>query len=100
VFPPEPNCTTCLSPDLGWVESAGRGVVHSYSVVWRPQQPAFEVPYIVAVVRLDEGWHMMTNVVGCDPADVQVDMRVNVEFDDVAPNVSLPVFRPEPQVAP
>jgi uncharacterized OB-fold protein len=93
VFPPEPNCTRCLSPDLAWVESDGTGTVHTYSVVWRPQQPAFDAPYVVVVVELDEGWHMMSNVVGCDPTDVSVGMRVAVDFQPVD-GVTLPVFRP------
>ena len=53
VFPPEPNCTTCLSAELAWVESAGRGADHTYSVVWRPQQPSFVVPYAPAIVDME-----------------------------------------------
>src|SRR5215207_9264433 len=70
---PEPCCTRCASFDLEWVRSSGRGTVYSYSVVWRPQQPAFEVPYVVAIVDLDEGWKILTNIIDCDPAAVRVD---------------------------
>jgi len=94
VFPPEPNCTTCLSDELAWVQTYGRGRLHSYSVVWRPQQPGFEVPYVVIVVALDEGWFMLSNLVGCDPADAHVGMAVSVVFEPVGDDVVLPMFEP------
>ena len=94
VFPPQPHCPGCLSADMTWVESSGHGTVHTYSIVWRPQQPAFEVPYIVIVVRLQEGWHMISNMVGCDPAAVRVGMPVEVAFQEVGEDFFLPMFRP------
>jgi uncharacterized protein len=99
VFPPGPNCTSCLSEDLEWVESTGHGTVHSYSVVWRPQQPAFSVPYIVLVVQLSEGWHMLSNLTHCDPGDVWVGMPVEVAFQQIDGQAWLPMFRPAPDAA-
>jgi uncharacterized OB-fold protein len=96
VFPPEPNCTSCLSGDLAWVESTGQGTIHSYSVVWRPQQPAFSVPYIVVVVQLAEGWHMLSNLANCDPIAVRVGMPVCVKYEQVDGQAWLPMFEPGP----
>jgi uncharacterized protein len=94
VFPPEPHCTACLSGDLAWIESAGQGTIHSYSVVWRPQQPAFSVPYVVIVVELSEGWHMLSNLRDCDPTEVRVGTPVGVTFEPVDDQIWLPMFRP------
>ena len=94
-FIPQPACKHCLSPRLEWTEVSGKGTVYSYTVVWRPQTPAFPVPYVVAIVDLDEGCQMMTNVVDCDPADVHVGMRVAAHFRRMSDEITLPYFRPE-----
>jgi uncharacterized protein len=94
LFPPEQYCHRCLSPDLTWVRSSGLGNVHTFSTVWRPQQPAFSVPYVAAVVQLEEGWYMWTNLIDCDPADVFIDMPVEVAFVEVGADTTLPMFRP------
>ena len=93
-FIPQYACMHCLSPDLEWARSACKGKVYSYTVVWRPQTPAFEVPYVVAIVDVDEGYQMMTNIVGCEPDDVRVGMRVEVEFRRMSDEITLPYFRP------
>lgn len=93
-FPPQPVCTRCLSPDTEWVEGAGRGAVYSYAVVWRPQTPAFKAPYVVAIIDLDEGYQMLSNVIDCEPSTVQVGMRVQVEFRIMSREITLPYFRP------
>ena len=94
VFPPERGCYFCLGDDLRWVRSSGLGTVHTFSVVWRPQQPTFSVPYIAAVVHLDEGWYMWTNLVGVDPEHVSIDMEVQAAFTPVEGGVVLPTFAP------
>ena len=94
VFIPQYACTSCLSEHLEWVPSSGRGTVYSYTTVHRPQQPAFETPYVCAIVELDEGWHMLTNLVGLEPDDVRIGMRVEVAFHAVSDEVTLPYFRP------
>jgi len=53
-----------------------------------------DVPYTVAIVELDEGVRMMSNIIGIDPEDVRVGMAVAVVFDDITPTISLPKFRP------
>lgn len=94
VFRPEMACPGCLSSGLEWFESSGRGAVYSFSVVHRAPSPAFEVPYVVAVVELEEGWHLLTNVVGCEPDEVSVGLAVHVSFVDCG-EVALPYFVPD-----
>lgn len=83
--------------ELEWFQASGRGTVYSYTVAYRPTAPqwASDTPYVIAIVELDEGPHLTTNIVGCDPADVEIGMRVVVEYDDVTPEVTLVKFRPE-----
>ncbi len=93
-FNPSPACRRCLSPELAWEPSAGHGSVYSWTVVHRPQTPAFTVPYAVAIVDLDEGYQMMTNVIACTPEDVHVGLRVRVEFRVIDDEITLPYFVP------
>lgn len=99
IFPPAATCWRCACESLSWQRSAGTGTVYSYSTVWRPQTPAFEAPYTVAVVAVDEGWHLFTNIIGCEPDEVHAGMRVSVEFVEVGDdaNTVLPAFGPERQ---
>ena len=94
VFIPQPLCTRCQSDALEWVESTGRGTVYSHTVVHRPPRPAFAVPYVVAIVELDEGWHMLTNLIDCRPEEVCVGMPVEVAFRPASEAITLPYFRP------
>lgn len=95
-FPPRAVCPNCLSSRVEWVRSAGRGTVYSFTVTQQNQAPGFreELPYVVAVVQLDEGPRMMTNVVDCAPDAVRIGMAVTVVFDDVTPEITLAKFRP------
>jgi uncharacterized OB-fold protein len=94
VFIPHPSCTRCYADALEWVDSTGRGSVYSYTVVHRAPRPAFETPYVVAIVALDEGWHMLTNLVDVAPEDVEVGMAVEVSFRPVSDEITLPYFAP------
>jgi uncharacterized OB-fold protein len=91
---PTTLCGNCLGRSLSWVRSAGLGRLYSWTVVWRPQHPSFTVPYAPAIVALDEGWFMMSAVVGCQPDDLQADMRLAVEFHQASDDIALPYFRP------
>ena len=93
VFIPQSFCRACRSTDLRWVQSAGRGAIVTFTVVWRPQTPAFEVPYVVAVVELDEGWEMLTNIVGGSTNDVAIGAPVEVCFMPMSPEITLPCFK-------
>ncbi len=91
---PAPVCAHCLSEDLDWEVSAGRGTIYSYTTVWRPQTPAFRVPYCAAIVDVDEGFQMLANVIGCPPGDVHIGMRVTFESHPISERFWLPYFRP------
>lgn len=92
---PRATCPSCLGADLDWEQLSGRGRVYTFTVVRQAAHPAFtdEVPYVLAIVELDEGPRLLTNVVGCDPEAVRCDQRVEVDFDD-AGAVTVPKFRP------
>lgn len=93
VFVPKPVCGGCLGNDLSWVESSGRGTLYSYTTVERPQQPSFEVPYTVAIVELEEGWHMLSNLIGIAPDDVEIGMPLEVSFERMSDEITLPYFK-------
>jgi hypothetical protein len=83
---------------MEWVVSGGRGRVYSFVVYHRAYHPAFEgnLPYVVAVVKLNEGPHLLTNIVGCGPDEVSCDMPVKVVWEEVTGEITLPKFRPAP----
>lgn len=91
---PTSNCPSCGSRDLAWENSTGRGRLYSWTVVWRPQRPAFRVPYAPAVMAVEEGWWLMTSVVGCRPADLVDGLALEVEFHPAGGGMSLPYARP------
>lgn len=95
-FPPSRSCPHCLAADFAWTPVSGRGTVFSFVVFHRVYHPAYEgeVPYVVALIALEEGPRMLSNVVGIAPDDVRCDMAVKVVFDDVADGVALPKFTP------
>ncbi|OBB68530.1 Zn-ribbon domain-containing OB-fold protein [Mycobacterium sp. 852014-50255_SCH5639931] len=91
-FPPTEHCRQCLSAQVRWERSAGQGDIYSWTVVHRPVTAEFEPPYAPAIVTLDEGYQMLTNVVGVAPEDLRIGMRVRVQFHAVGPDVMLPYF--------
>ena len=95
-FYPRILCTKCMSENLDWVKASGRGRVLTFTIVRRAVSEAYvaDVPYVVALVRLDEGPVMMSNVVQCNPETVIVGSRVEVLFEDWSDEVSIPQFRP------
>ena len=92
-FPPSQRCRHCLSPDFAWREVSGAGRIYSFVVFHRVYHPAFEadVPYVVAIVELDEGPRLLSNIVGAPPEDVRCDMRVRVVFEE-RDGVTIPQF--------
>jgi uncharacterized protein len=93
-FPPQPFCPDCLSISVEVFEATGRGVLYSY-VISHLAVPGFAPPVILAVVELEEGPRLLTNVVEVepDPAQLPLDMAVEVAFETVG-DMALPVFRP------
>ena len=96
IFYPRSLCPFCLSESLDWTLAGGRGKVYSYTVVRRAAHPAFrdDVPYVLAIVELEEGPRLTTNIVNCGLEDVRVDMPVTATYDDITPEVTLLKFEP------
>ena len=96
VWYPREVCSFCLSSRLAWETLSGRGRLHSYTVIHQPANPAFreDVPYIYAMVELDEGPRIIGNVIGCRPEEARIDMPLVAVYDDVTPDVTLVKFRP------
>jgi uncharacterized OB-fold protein len=92
--PPTPVCPECGSFDRGVAEVSGRGTVHSFVVNHHPQVEGFEYPLVVALVDLEEGIRLVTNLVGVEPGDVRIDMPVEAELVAVDDDLTLPMFRP------
>jgi len=92
---PKLFCPHCLSSKLQWVKSSGKGRIYTYSVVYSyaPTQFSSDVPYVVAVIELEEGVRMMSNVVECRPEEIQCDKTVEVIFHKVNEDVTLPKFK-------
>jgi hypothetical protein len=91
-FPPTEHCRQCLSAELRWKRSGGVGEIYSWTVVRRPVTTEFKPPYAPAIITLDEGYQMLTNVVGVAPDELAVGMRVQVQFQAVGQGVTLPYF--------
>lgn len=95
-FYPRFLCTNCMSDKLEWVKASGRGQVLTFTVVRRAVSEAYaaDVPYVVALIRLDEGPTMMSNVVHCNHESLNVGSRVEVVFEDWSEEMTIPQFRP------
>ena len=94
-FPPRELCTSCLSTAVEWAEVSGRGEIFSFNVMHQVYHPAFatEVPYAVVVVKLAEGPKMTSNMVDCPVGDIRIGMPVEVVFETVSEEITLPKFR-------
>ncbi len=94
-FPPRLVCPHCLSEEASWTPVGGGGRVYVSLVMYRPPNSAWEgdVPYNLSMVELEEGVRLWSNVVGCDPETVQIGDRVQLQYDDVTPEYTLPRFR-------
>ena len=97
-FYPRDFCPNCGSRDVSWIQATGRGTLHTFAIVHRAPVPAFRdhVPFVVAMVDLEEGPRIPTNLVDVepDPEHIHVDTAVEVAFADVTDEITLPVFRP------
>jgi uncharacterized OB-fold protein len=87
-------CEACGGRELRWEAGGGRGRLYSWTVVWRPQHPAFSVPYAPAIVTMDEGHDVISAVVGCGPDDLTAGMALTVEFHPASADIVLPYFGP------
>ena len=93
--PPRPNCPHCASDNLEWVRSEGKGTVYTFTITRQPVSRAFEglLPWAVVDVELDEGVHFISNLVGCDLEEIEIGMQVDVVFEEVNSEITLPKFK-------
>ncbi|MBR0754419.1 Zn-ribbon domain-containing OB-fold protein [Bradyrhizobium jicamae] len=94
-FPPRRFCPRCGSRNTEWFRASGRATLYSYVISHRPA-PGFAPPYAIAVVELDEGPRMMTNIVGCEQTQdaLRLDMPLTVVFAQQSDTITLPFFTP------
>ncbi len=91
--PPRPMCGKCQSTEWDHVPAKGGGTVYSYTVIHHPKFPGYDYPVVAAVIELDEGTRIVSNVVGCAPGDVKIGMRVQLALEAVDEAMTLPLFR-------
>lgn len=95
---PRDFCPTCSSRDVEWRQSSGRGVVYTFAIHYRAFHPGWsnEIPYATALIDLEEGVRIFSNLIGIDPEPraIRCGMPVEVVFEDVTPEVTLPKWRP------
>ena len=94
-FVPQFACPQCQSTNWDYQPSSGRGRVHSHTTVHRPPTPEFDAPYVLADVDVEEGWHLLTWIVDCEPDEVSIDMPVSVRFVTGPDGYRLPAFAPD-----
>ena len=97
-FYPRDICPLCFSRNTSWIQASGKGTLHTFAIVHRAPTPAFrdDAPFVVAMVDLEEGPRMPTNLVEVepDPAVIKVGMPVEVVFEDITDEIALPKFKP------
>jgi uncharacterized protein len=93
-FPPSARCRHCLSADFAWEESSGQGRIYTFVVYHRLYHPGFEdeLPYVVAIIELDEGPKLLSNIVRAPWEDVRCDLPVRLVFENDGRNPLLPKF--------
>jgi uncharacterized OB-fold protein len=94
-FYPRVICSSCSADSPEWVEASGTGTVLSWTIVRHPVSEAYadDVPYVIALIKLQEGPTMMSSIIDCNPESVQSGMRVEVSFQDWTDEISMPMFR-------
>jgi uncharacterized OB-fold protein len=94
IYYPRDRCPKCLSDQLEWMPVSGKGKVYSYTTVRRASTRSFaDKPYVLAIVELDEGVKLTTNIEAA-PESIKIGMPVTVFFDDVTPEHTLVKFKP------
>jgi len=95
-WPPEIACYECGSLEHEWVQMSGRAALYTWTVAHPPLLPYFQqrAPWPIAVVQLDEGPRLVTNITGIDPERYEIGMPLEADFENIGDNVTLVVFRP------
>ncbi len=96
VWYPRWHCPVCGGDELEWKRASGKGRIYTYTVVRQSADPFFKtrVPFVVAMIELDEGARLLANVIDCAPESVSIGMAVSVVFEPLGEQLSIPVFRP------
>lgn len=96
IFYPKKACPECWSENLDWTQASGKAKVTTFTVVKDMVEPRFwaDIPYVLALVELEEGLQMMTRIVECDHDNLKIGMDVEVVFEDITDKCALPYFRP------
>jgi len=92
--PPRPMCPHCHSLDFTAQELSGLGTLYSYAILHHPQNPLFEYPVLAALIDLDEGVRLMSNLRGVEPPDIRIGMKVQVGYEATSGGHQVPVFDP------
>jgi uncharacterized OB-fold protein len=95
-LPPAPVCPGCRSADSDWKELSGRGEVYTYTTVHRPIATGQELPFVIAVIALEDagGVRMISNLVGVEPDEVRIGLAVELVWEDMSAELAVPRFRP------
>jgi uncharacterized OB-fold protein len=95
-YPPAPHCPRCLSDETEWQQVSGRATLYSFIIVHQRYDPSFaeDTPYNVAVVELDEGPRLVTNIVGVENAALRIGMPLAITYEDMTEEFTLAKFRP------
>ena len=95
-WPPSILCPRCYSRDTEWILACGKGKLYTYTVYHQALDESFknDLPYVAAIVELDEGPHLLTNIVGCNHDRIECDMLLEVVWEDINEAFTLPKFRP------
>ena len=97
-FYPRVICPHCHGADLEWIQASGRGRLYSFEIGHQAFNKAFKVkpPFVLAMIELEEGPRMMSNLIGIepDPKKIRCDMPVEVVFEKLTEEITLPLFRP------
>ena len=95
-WPPSIICPMCYSKHTEWIRASGKGKTYTFVVYHQAFHKAFEnnLPYVTAIIELEEGPRLLSNIVGCNPQEVRCDMPLEVTWEDINEEFSLPKFKP------
>lgn len=91
--PPQPVCSKCRSLNVAWEPSSGKGKIHSMVTYHESPHPGLKAPYSVVLIEMEDGVNMVSNMVDIQPKDIKIGMQVEVVFDNITDDLSLPKFR-------
>ena len=93
-WPPSVICPLCYSHNIDWIVACGKGIIYTFVVYHYAYNKAFEdeLPYITAIIELEEGPHLLSNIVDCQPDELRCDMPVSIVWEDITEECSLPKF--------